>query len=570
MKKSVIALVLLFHVTMQLHATEPNWVASMEKIDTSHAARESYMQGLLLGQTYGAFSVDGLLSIDLVEKFYAERDYRTYWFNAFNEPDLSVVDMISAIKRAANEGLDPDDYHLEQIDALFREIQKENFISMREANLATITLDILLSDAFMSLAHDLYEGLIDYDAFQAKLKRLGKKRDINYVWDMPFPHLDLPGLLKKVKSSGDIEETLYSLVTPNLIYNDLLDAYERYRIIVADGGFVQVPNVMLKRGSRGKSVRLLAQRLFQSDDLDFYDDEYTTFDKPLEEALKHFQKRNGLKPTGVLNKTTRRSLNIPAHDRLKLIKLNLEHARWEKSPMDCSCVFVNIPAFMMYFKENGETRLKMRVVVGRKKNPTPIFQSYMSYVVLNPTWSVPQSIVKKEMLARLQEDPDYLTARNFKAYNGWSKNRKEIDPFDVDWYQYDQNSDLPYNFVKQPGKGNPLGVVKFMFPNKYAVYMHDTNEKRLFKRSIRAYSHGCIRLQEPKKMLAFVTERYMDKSYDTIKQMLKKSQNTSLSLQERIPVYIRYYTVWSDEDGVNFRPDIYGYDKIMAKLIRKF
>jgi murein L,D-transpeptidase YcbB/YkuD len=478
--------------------------------------------------------------------------------------------MISAIKRASNEGLDPDDYHIEQIDALFRELQKENFISPREANLATIKLDILLSDAFLTLAHDLYEGLIDYDAFQSKLKYLSKKRDVNYVWDMPFPHLDLTGLLKKIKSSGEIEDTLYSLVTPNMIYNDLLDAYERYRIIVGDGGFVQVPNVMLKRGSRGKAVRLLAQRLFQSDDLDFYDEEYTKFDKALEEALKHFQKRNGLRPTGILNKTTRRSLNIPAHSRLDLIKLNLEHARWEKDAMDCSCVFVNIPAFMMYFKEDGQTRLKMRVVVGRKKNPTPIFQSYMSYVVINPTWSVPQSIVKKEMLSRLQEDPDYLATRHFKAYNGWAKNRKEIDPFDVDWDQYDQNSDLPFNFVRQPGKGNPLGEVKFMFPNKYAVYMHDTNEKRLFKRSVRAYSHGCIRLHHPQKMLAFVAKNFMDKSYDTIKKMMKKSQNTSLQLQERIPVYIRYYTVWVDEDGVNFRSDIYGYDKIMAKLIRKF
>ena len=359
-------------------------------------------------------------------------------------------------------------------------------------------------------------------------------------------------------------------MTPNRIYSDLLDAWERYRIIVSDGGFVQVPNVTLRLGSRGRAVRKLAHRLFQSDDLDFYDEEYTVFDKPLKEALKHFQKRNGLRVTGVLDRITRRSLNIPAHKRLELIKLNLEHARWEKDAMDCSYVFVNIPAFMMYFKEEDKTLLKMRAVVGKKKNPTPIFQSYMSYVVLNPTWSVPQSIVKKEMLARLKEDPDYLAARNFKAYNGWSKNRKEIDPFEIDWNQYDEESDLPFNFVKQPGKGNPLGKVKFMFPNKYAVYMHDTNEKRLFKRSVRAYSHGCIRLQQPQKMLAFVAKNYMDQPYEKIKKMLKTSENASLHLQERIPVYIRYYTVWADEDGVNFRSDIYGYDKIMARLIRNF
>lgn len=568
MKKWITPLLSLLFLFSMLHAKEPSWVASMEKLHTSSALRASYMQGLLLHQSYGDYRVDTLRMERVVGEFYADRDYRTFWFNSFNEPDLSVVDMITAIKRASYEGLDPADYHLAEIDALFDEVEEDSFETPRERNLAAITLDIYLTDAFFALAHDLYEGLIDYEAFTQRLKELSDEMDINFVWNTPFPHLDLIGLLKKVKSNGEIENTLYGLVTQNRIYLDLLDAYERYRVIVADGGFVQVPNVYLKRGSKGKAVRLLAHRLFQSDDLDFYDDEYTTFDKSLEEALKHYQRRMGIWPSGLLGKRTRAALNVPAHVRLSQLKLNLERARWEKDPMTCSCVFVNIPAFMMYFLEDGKIRLKMRVVVGRKKNPTPIFQSMMSYVVLNPTWNVPQSIVKKEMLKRLQEDPDYLASRNFKAYSGWAKNRKEIDPFDVDWYQYDGEKNLPYSFVKQPGAGNPLGRVKFMFPNKYAVYMHDTNEKGLFKRSIRAYSHGCIRLQHPQKMLEFVAQNYMDKSYDELQKMMKDKENESLQLQERIPVYIRYYTAWVNEDGVNFRKDIYGYDKIMQKLMR--
>ena len=552
-----------------LHADQRGWVASMEKLRDSHAVKESYLQGLLMHQTYGVYHVDKIVMEAEVQAFYAQRDYRTFWYNAFNEPDMLISDMITAIKRSVNEGLDPEDYHLAEIDALYDEVEEGDFDTPRERNLAVVTLDILLTDAFMALAHDLYEGLIDYDAFQARLKALAEARDIKYVWDMPLKHLDLIALLKRVKSSGEIENRLYSLVTQNLIYDNLLDAYTRYRVIVADGGFVQVPRVTLKLGSRGKAVRALAHRLFQSDDLDFYDDEYTVFDKPLQQALKRFQKRMGIWPSGVLGKRTRKALNVPAHVRLEQIKLNLEHARWERDPMDCACVFVNIPAFMMYFINEGEIQLQMRVVVGRRKNPTPIFKSYMSYVVLNPTWSVPQSIVKKEMLKRLQEDPDYLASRHFKAYQGWSKNRKPIDPFDVDWYQYDGESDLPFNFVKDPGKGNPLGKVKFMFPNKYAVYMHDTNEKGLFKRPIRAYSHGCIRLQNPQKMLEFVANNYMDKSYKELKAMLKKSENTSLQMQERIPVYIRYYTAWVNGDGVNFRDDIYGYDKIMRAVMRK-
>ena len=357
-------------------------------------------------------------------------------------------------------------------------------------------------------------------------------------------------------------------MTKNPLYHNLLDAYNRYKIIVADGGFVQIPRVTLKLGSRGQAVKLLAKRLFQSSDLEYYDEKYTVFDKQLQDALKRFQRRMGLWASGMLDRRTRNVLNVPAHKRLKTIKLNLERARWEKDPMNCSCIFVNIPAFMMYFLENGEIALKMRVVVGKKTNPTPIFKAYMSYVVLNPTWSVPQSIVKKEMLKHLQEDPDYLYSRNFKAYDGWSKNRKEIDPFEIDWYQYDENSDLPFSFVKQPGAGNPLGKVKFMFPNRYAVYMHDTNEKKLFKRSVRAFSHGCIRLQNPQKMLEFVADNFMDQPYDSLRQLMQKKKDpTSVNLTEKIPVYIRYYTSWVNEEGVNFRGDIYGYDKIIFSLI---
>ncbi len=565
MYKSILQIIAI--VVLTVTALPAAWVQSMGEIQSSNIVRQSYMQGLLLGQSYGIYNLSDLRSKKLVRKFYEQRDYRTFWFNGLNEPDLSVVDMLSAIKRAPDEGLDTSRYHMAEIDALFDEVQDGTFYTQKEYNLATITLDLMLTDAFLTLAHDLYEGVIDYNDFQAKLKQLAATRDIKYVWDTPFPKIDYLALLKRVKNNGEIEKTLYSLVTKNPLYLNLLDAYERYRVIVSDGGFVQIPNVALRLGSKSRAVKILAQRLFQSGDLDFYNGNYPVFDKKLENALKKFQKRMGIHQTGILYKATRNALNVPAHKRLEKIKINLEHARWEKDSMDCNCVFVNIPAFMMYFLESDAIAFQMRVVVGRKTNPTPIFKANMSYVVLNPTWSVPQSIVKKEMLKRLQEDPDYLNTRHFKAYNGWSKNRKEIDPFEIDWYQYDENSDLPFNFVKDPGKGNPLGKVKFMFPNKYAVYMHDTNEKRLFKSRVRAYSHGCIRLQDPQKMLWFVAENFLEKPYSDIKALLKKGENTSLNLSEKIPVYIRYYTSWVNEDGVNFRRDIYGYDRIMSKLI---
>ncbi len=565
MIKIITFLSLLF---LSISPIRADWVNSLGNIGNSVAAKQSYMLGLLLQQTYGSYSTQDLKSEKEILKFYEKREYRTFWFNGFNEPELSIVEMLQAIKKSEDEGLDRSRYHYEEIKSLYEEFQSNSYQSDKERNLAAIALDILLSDAFFTLSRDLHEGLIDYKKFKKKLKEIGEKREVKYSWDISLGSFDAASLLKKVKRNMQIEQSLYDLVVSNHIYESLLEAYHKYKNIVSDGGFVKVPAVSMKLGSRGNAVRLLAKRLFQSDDLDYYDDEYLVFDAQLKEALKKFQKRMGFRATGRFDRNTRIALNVPASRRAANIKLNLERARWEKDRMDYPYVFVNIPSFMMYFMDGEQKLFQMRVVVGSKKNPTPIFKAYMSYVVLNPTWSVPQSIVKKEMLSRLQEDPDYLSERNFKAYDGWSKDRKEIDPFDIDWYQYDEDSDLPFNIVRDPGAGNPLGRVKFMFPNKYAVYMHDTNEKKLFKKTVRAYSHGCIRLHRPQKMLEFISENFLQKPYKSVKSMLDKGENSSLQMKERVPVYIRYYTAWVDENGVNFRSDVYGYDKVAASSMR--
>jgi murein L,D-transpeptidase YcbB/YkuD len=301
-----------------------------------------------------------------------------------------------------------------------------------------------------------------------------------------------------------------------------------------------------------------------------YSDGGKKFDKALQNALKRFQKRVGLWASGVLNSTTRTALNVSVEKRLSKIKLNLERARLEKDDLSGRYIIANIPEFMMRFLDGSQELLKIRIVVGKPKNPTPIFQAKMSYVVLNPRWSVPNSIVAKEMLTKIQENPYYLEERNYKMYDSWKKDRKAVDSFDVDWFQYDEESKIPFNIVQEPGGGNPLGNVKFMFPNNHAVYMHDTTQKKLFKKSVRAFSHGCIRLQEPQKLLEFISSDYLGDSYESIKEKLKTGENQSLSLNDKIPVYIRYYTAFVDEFGsVHFGKDIYGYDKIAQKLLGK-
>jgi len=221
---------------------------------------------------------------------------------------------------------------------------------------------------------------------------------------------------------------------------------------------------------------------------------------------------------------------------------------------------------MLRFYEDDSVILSSRVIVGRKQNPTPIFSSSMSYVVLNPTWTVPNSIVTHEMLGKLKEDPGYLDSSKFDIYDGWGRNRSKLDPYTVDWEKYGKNSKIPYAFVRKPGKSNPLGIVKFMFPNNNAVYIHDTPSKHLFKKRVRAYSHGCVRLHNPLTLLKLLSDEYMSASYESVKKQLDRGKLKSLSLNAKIPVFIRYYTVFVTDDGsVKFAYDIYGYDKTLLR-----
>jgi murein L,D-transpeptidase YcbB/YkuD len=548
------------------------WVNNLSGIHNSVETKKSYLKGILNAQQYGEYALEKLSSEELVKRWYQKRGYETFWISSSFDINPNLFDMVEMIKHAEEEGLESEDYHLLEISTILDEIKSEEILSDRDRNLAIAQIDVLLTDAFLTMAKDLREGAIDFDAFYKIIKAKGKREEINYNWQNPKRKMNYVAILEKVGVEGDLEKRLKALSTDNELYIQLKQAYRLYKNIAREGGWKKIPRgKKLRMGNISKKrVPLLAERLYMTGDLASYDPEITVMTQEMKEALKHYQRRMGIWPSGVLTDLTRNALNVSVEKRVQKIKLNLERMRWEKGAFGPEYIFVNIPDFKMQFMRDGLKEIEMRVVVGKKENPTPVFSSTFSYVVLNPTWSVPSSIVKKEMLPRIQEDPDYLATRKFKLYKGWDKNRKEIDGFDVDWWQYDEDSNLPFSFVREPGAGNPLGNVKFMFPNKYAVYMHDTPQKKLFKNSRRAYSHGCIRLHKPQELLEYVSDRYTNTPYERVKKMQKSGKSQSLRLDYGVPVYIRYYTAWADEDGaVHFRNDIYGYDKIQYKLLKK-
>ncbi len=545
------------------------WVKDMGQ-EGHVIAIKSYLKGLLSGLNYQGVGISGLKSRALTKRFYAQRDYRTFWISTDYAINPNIFQMMDAIKSAPNEGLSSEKYHLNELTTILDSIKSSQSISTNDRNLNIAQLDIYLTDAFLTMAKDLYEGEIDMDRFHELLKQREAESDIHYSWDLPLKHKNYISLLNRMQGDSALQERLFGLSNSNNMLDTLKTAYSRYNDIRLQGGWPTIPRgVTLRLGSVDKRrIPLLAKRLYLSGDFDQFDFKGSKMTRPLYEALKHFQRRMGMWDSGKLNERTRRELNVPVEDRLKTIALNISRLRNEVADFGSEYIIVNIPDFRMNFVRDNENVIGMRVVVGRRKNPTPIFSARMKYFEVNPYWTVPDSIVKKEMLHRIQEDPDYLASRRFKMYRTWKNHATPVDPFDVDWWKYDDASRLPFHFVKEPGKGNPLGFVKFMFPNSHAVYMHDTDEHRLFKSPVRAYSHGCIRLQKPQKLLEFITQNYTDESLDQIEKLKQSKKNHSIRLNQSIPVHIRYFTAWANDDGgVSFRKDIYGYDKMQIPLM---
>jgi murein L,D-transpeptidase YcbB/YkuD len=231
---------------------------------------------------------------------------------------------------------------------------------------------------------------------------------------------------------------------------------------------------------------------------------------------------------------------------------------------------INIPAFRLYFYNNGKVFQTMKVITGKRKHPTPVFSKSVKTVVLNPYWNVPKSIIQKEMIPKLLRNPNAMKKQGIEIRNGWGPDAKKISARSVNWSQYRYSKTVPYRFAQVPGYKNALGKVKFLFPNKFSVYMHDTPTKKLFKRNIRAYSHGCIRLEKPRALMKTFAELNPNLDYKKAQKILKGKKQTCYNVQE-VPVDVTYLTAWVDPDGIlQMRGDIYGYDKEQLKYRNRY
>ncbi|MEA3491610.1 MAG: L,D-transpeptidase family protein [Campylobacterota bacterium] len=459
------------------------------------------------------------------------------------------------------------DITFDKNSAAYKSYQRLKAIDTPKDKKKIIAYEFKIAKLYQEYMSHLLYGSIDWKAFQAKLRH---KKSADWV---VHNVLSSPESLLIEAISHESLDHAFREATPKFpLYGRLVMALKKYQDIANAGGWESLPEFKdLKPGMSDPIVPALRERLAKEGDYVPCDESSTTehYDKCLVDAVKNFQSRHGLESEGYIGKMTRKALSESAEDKVARIKLNLDRMKWVKRSQDRYQIWVNIPEYAMVVHDGDKQIQKMRVIVGRKGHHTPIFYGRIRTIVLNPYWRIPASIIRGEIIPKLQRDPNYTNSKHIEIHTGYSENSKRVNPNSIDWHKYGRKLP-PYRFMQSPGKHNALGKIKYLFPNKYSVYMHDTNQPYLFSKNVRSLSHGCIRLHKPVELLE--TFSIMDKRVDFEKahKTLEHNKKRPLRLTHSIPIDTIYLTAWMDEDGtVAFRDDIYGYDKMQLTVSDK-
>ncbi len=419
-------------------------------------------------------------------------------------------------------------------------------------------LDILVTDAYLRLLKFIRVGDVDWNLVKKKLKDLKREHDIHAIWEMHVKGMPSAQTIYSYIRSGRVNTLLSASVGLQERYKAYIDILQYYRKIPE---FRKVPyGSIIKYRHRDKRVYQIKRRLLLLGDFPRNGSINRTFDRDLLYAIRRFRKRFNLRGGDYIDNKLIGYINLPKSYYIKKIIVNLDKTKLYPPSFGNTYIEVNIPEFKMRFYENGYERFSSDIVVGRLDRPTPIFSDQLEYIVANPTWSIPEHLVKKDLIPALKNNPNLLEEVNIKAYQG----RKEVTPNLQRLFSYENSKRaLPYHFVQQPGPLNALGHVKFMFPNKYAVYLHDTPNKGLFSNKYRYNSSGCMRLSDPDGLYS-VLMPYMRNPQD-IGSLVARGETVRIGLRQKIPVHIVYFTLEFENEAPKFMYDAYMYDKIIEE-----
>lgn len=480
-----------------------------------------------------------------MHKFYRRRDYQLAWSKE-GEIVPQAPMFINLVQNIHLHGL--KSYKDNRLREKYNKTTEARKPHREEIAALRKELDMLLTASYFQYAKDIWRGTVS-------------PGEQSIDW-----HIDR----KKVKYGKTLDAILSNSKTDNPFqeaeplhqeYHKLKDLLAAYKQIEEQGGWPEVKLLekgnKLKKGNSGPEIILLKKRLQATDDYAL-PDTGKLFNDDLEKAVKAFQKRHGLEADGIVSDKTLKALNVPVQERIEQIVINMERWRWVPEKISPNYILVNIPEYKLHLIENNKQVWPMNVIVGRAATSTPIFNDEIEYIVINPSWNVPKSIADTEIIPSIQKDTSFLSRFEMEVL----ENNKPVDPLAIDWVNMDEDMKKRYSFRQKPGDKNALGKIKFLFPNEYDVYLHDTPTGHLFSQAERDFSHGCIRIEEPVKFAEYLLKDQKPWTREKIEKAIKGGKEQIIKLEKKIPVYIVYFTSWVDENGVpNFREDLYGHDK---------
>ena len=493
----------------------------------------------------GRLTVDGVrvTAVRLIAELYPQARFERVW----TDPK-KVDELLRAIADIRDDGLDPQDYYLDRLKKLRAELAAHPDVAKE------VDLDILLTDALARLAYNAFYGKVDPE-------RIDRNINVTQTWTGARGAAGAREFL----ASKSLYQKIEGLKPQRPKYDQFRRALERYRRYEEAGGWGRIPKgKVLSVGRSDPRVPAIRHRLAITEDLPAkLDNEDKLYDADLEKAVHRFQKRHRL-PPGDLGTKTIVAMNVPVKQRIDQIRVNLERARWITRDVKPTQVVVNIAAFEIYFLKDGKRVWQNEAQVGKTYTQTPLFVDEIDYLVLNPTWTVPPGVLEDSVLPAAKKDPRYIEQRGLRVFDS---SGREVSARSVNWKRYSAAT-LPYTLRQDPGPNNPLGTVKFIFPNSYSVYLHDTPNQLGYDRRLRAMSWGCIHVQDPLELAAWLIDDRKTWNLKAIEAQVKSRKTKTIHFDTPIRVSLFYWTVDVDDDGtLVFHPDTYQRDRRVLRAL---
>jgi murein L,D-transpeptidase YcbB/YkuD len=464
-------------------------------------------------------------------------------------PGRKAAVVLKYLNNAGQEGLRPEDYDVDQINALWRDPSFESLA----------LLDTLLTFSAVKYVHDVSHGQIE--AYVA---------DPELFAEAGMQSFDPVDIITKLMAAEDLELFFSELPPQNIHYQALKAGLAVYDYLALTERWDAIDKgKTIRPGEQDSRIPMIRARLsvlagiYTDTSLDL------TYDADLEQKVRVFQDLHGLKEDGLIGRNTIAALNVTPAERIEQIRINMARWRWQDHDFGDEYVLVNIANFSLHAYRDGKLQLNLPVIVGQSQHQTPVFSDRIKYIEINPYWNLPTSIAVNEELPELQKNPQYLVEKNIRLFSSWQEDAVELDSTAIDWTLVTPGKMAGYKLRQEPGPTNALGQIKFVFPNHYAVYLHDTPAKNLFTENKRSFSHGCIRVSSPEKLASFLLSKN-DSSWDVtkIRQLIDDGERKVLLLQQPMPVHLTYQTAWVDKIGrIHFNDDVYARDLKLQKAL---